>query len=96
MAIGELGCPSLDYVYKMTWAEFRIRLFSYKRQSLNDWYKVREVTYQIYVSNWQNPKKKPLSKSRFWNLEGNKNKMTEAMRKRIIEVKAEYNTKKNG
>ena len=95
LAIGELGCPSLDYVYRMTWAEFRIRLFSYKRQQLNDLYKVREVTYQIYVSNWQS-KKKPLSKSRFWNLEGNKNKMTELMRKRIIDVKAIYNKERNG
>jgi hypothetical protein len=96
MAIGELGCPSLDYVYRMSWAEFRIRLFSYKRQRLSDWYKVREVTYQIYVSNWQNPKRKPLTKDRFWDLEGKQNKMTDAMMKRIIEVKAIYNKKKNG
>ena len=90
MAIGELNCPSLDYVYRMTWAEFRIRLFSYRRQDKNEWYKVREVSYQVYVSNWQNPKKKPLTKDRFMPLDVSKSSVTDAMKKRMKEVSEQY------
>ena len=98
MAIGELNCPSLDYVYRMTWAEFTLRLFSYKRQERNDWYKVREVCYQIYTSNWGDPKRKPVSKEKYLPLDYNKsNKMSEAMRERILEAKAQYlKDKQNG
>jgi len=96
MAIGELDCPSYDYVLRMSWAEFRIRLFSYNRQEKNDWYKVREVCYQIYVSNWQNPKKKPISKERYLPLNSNPKRggFTDAQLKRILEVKEVYNNKK--
>ena len=31
VALGELQCPSLDYVYDMTWAEFTLRLVSFNR-----------------------------------------------------------------
>ena len=44
----------------MTWAEFRIRLFAYKRLELKEWEKVRFIAYQTYVSNWYS-KKKPKS-----------------------------------
>ena len=35
MALGELGVPTLSDVYDMSWAEFRIRLFAYKRMQKN-------------------------------------------------------------
>ena len=33
-----------------------------------EWYKVREISYQVYVSNWQNPKRKPLSKDKYMQI----------------------------
>lgn len=98
MAIGELNCPSLDYVYRMTWAEFTLRLFSYNRQQKNEWYKVREICYQVYTSNWGDPKKKPISKEQYLPLDGKKKKqMSDVMRKRILEVKSQFlKDKQNG
>ena len=34
MALGELKVPTLEQVYNMSWAEFRIRLFAFKRIEL--------------------------------------------------------------
>ena len=100
MALGELGCPSLDYVYEMTWAEFMIRLYAYNRQQKKEWYKVREICYQIYTSNWMDSKRKPVSKERYMPLEGTKvNKPNEKMLERIKQVQKEYHEqvkRKNG
>lgn len=52
----------------MTYAEFRIRLFAYKRLEEKEWYKVREISYQVYISNWQSSKKKPLSKDKYMQI----------------------------
>lgn len=97
MAIGELNCPSLDYVYRMTWAEFRIRLFSYNRQQLSEWYKVREVAWNSLIGSHYNPKKLPRTKDLFMKLDSKKKPlMTDAMIERIIEVKEQFNKDKNG
>jgi len=52
----------------MTWAEFRIRLFAYRRLEIKEYEKVRLVCYQIYVSNWF-AKKKPKSIESFMPLD---------------------------
>lgn len=59
----------MDYVYNMTWAEFRLRLFAYKRQQKRLDYRQRDIMYQIYVSNWGDPKKKPATKNQYWKLD---------------------------
>lgn len=38
-ACGELGIMRLSDVYDMTFAEFQIRLFAYRRMQLEDWKK---------------------------------------------------------
>ena len=78
----------------MSWAEFRIRLFSYKRQQKEDWYKVREIAWNALIAPHQNPKKIPKRKELFIPLEPVKKKtISPIMLKRILEVKAEYNEK---
>jgi len=92
MALGELGCPSLDYVYRMSWAEFRIRLFAYKRKDLDEWYKVREVAYYSYVSGWMS-KKKPPSKEQFLPLgtkKGVPDELKDLIKKRSEQAKEQY------
>lgn len=64
-ALGELKCPDLDFVYDMTWAEFQIRLFAYKRQDLYKWQMLREMMWTSYIAPHQDPKKMPKRKENF-------------------------------
>jgi hypothetical protein len=81
----------------MTWSEFCIRLFAYQRLDKKEWYKVRLIAYQIYVSNWQNPKKKPVSIEKFMSLETKKKpKLTEAQQNAIKYAVEQYDKQKNG
>lgn len=93
MALFELGCPSLDYVYRMTWAEFRIRLFAYNRREKKELYRLRELAWITFIAPYQDPKKlKGMTKERFWSLDGEKNSIvTPGMLKRMKEVTDIYN-----
>jgi hypothetical protein len=64
--------PSLDAVYDMTWAEFQIRLFAYKRQDLYEWQKLRELMWITYIAPHQDPKKMAKRKEAFLPLLGDK------------------------
>ena len=65
---------SLEAVYDMTWAEFQIRLFAYKRMDLYRWMQIRELAWSSFVAPHQDPKKMPKTKERFWPLNGDKQK----------------------
>lgn len=56
----------------MTWAEFQIRLFAYKRQDLYDWQKLRELMWTSYIAPHQDPKKMVKRKESFLPLESEK------------------------
>lgn len=95
MSLSELGCPSLDYVYKMTWAEYRIRLHGWKvRQKRMD-YRQRDVMYQILLSGWADPKKKPPSIDAYWDISGNQNDSKLHSLEALKRAKEEYNKSKN-
>jgi len=49
----------------MTWAEFQIRLFSYKRQDLYKWQMLRELMWTSYIAPNQDPKKMIKRKEQF-------------------------------
>jgi len=55
----------LEAVYDMTWAEFQIRLFAYKRQDKYDWLKLRELMWITYIAPHQDPKKMVKRKEKF-------------------------------
>lgn len=95
VALGEMGL-TYDYVKQMTWAEFRIRLFSLNRQQLNKEYELRRLCYQIYVSNWYG-KTKPKSIDAFWTIKGGKSYEDRLRRMNsLMKAKQEYLKKKNG
>jgi hypothetical protein len=71
-AIGELGLSSLKAVYDMTWAEFQIRLFAYKRMDLYKWQMQRELMWTSYIAPHQDPKKMVKRKEAFLPLNGEK------------------------
>ncbi len=74
----------------MTWAEFRIRLHAFRRIEKNEWYKVREISWNALIGSHVNPKKLPKTKEAFIPLSNKKNKVTNLMQERIIQVQKEY------
>jgi hypothetical protein len=95
--MGELNCPSLEYVYDMTWSEFLIRLYAFKRMRKYERYMTREVMWTSLIAPHYDPKKLPKSKEQFFPIEGSNNKMTQKMIDRIIAVKKQYQKdKQNG
>lgn len=54
----------------MTWAEFRIRQFAYRRMDKYSWIKVREIAYQALVGSHVDPKKLPRNQEAYLPLEG--------------------------
>lgn len=86
----------------MTWAEFRIRQFAYRRIEKSEWYKVREIAYNALIAPSYDPKKLPKTREKFMPLEADENsvlsdKQTEA----IKNAQAQYlidlqKAKKNG
>jgi len=70
--LGELKCPDLDFVYDMTWAEFQIRLFAYKRQDLYKWEMLRELMWVTYIAPHQDVKKMAKRKENFLPLNKDK------------------------
>ena len=53
----------------MSWAEFRIRLYAYRRQDKDSWFKLREVAWASIIGSHLDPKKLPKSKERFMPLD---------------------------
>lgn len=62
-------------VYDMTFAEFQIRLFAYKRMQLEDWKKFRLVAYNALVAPYQDYKKLPKTMDKFMDLSGGRTKI---------------------
>jgi hypothetical protein len=56
----------------MTWAEFQIRLFAYKRKDLYEWRKLRELLWITYISPNQDPKKMAKRKEQLLPLDGDR------------------------
>lgn len=70
----------------MTWAEFRLRQFAFRRTEKQSWYKVREIAYSALVGSHLAAKDVPRSKEKFMSLDDKKSiettsKQLEAMRK---------------
>ena len=83
----------------MTFAEFQIRLFAYKRMELREWEKVRQIAWSAFIAPHQDPKKLPKSIDKFMNLRGNEIKkgVSEEQKENFLKAYKEYlNQKKNG
>ena len=64
--------PSLEAVYDMTWAEFQIRLFAYRRMDLYEWEKIREQMWITYTAPHNDYKKLAKRKEQFFPLRKDK------------------------
>jgi len=87
-------------VYDMTFAEFQIRLFAYKRMQLREWEKFRLVAYNALVAPYQDYKKLPKTMDKFMNLGDSNAKrqgITEEQKQHFLNAFQQYlNVKQNG
>ena len=96
MALCELECPSLDYVFHMTWAEFRIRLHGWVRQEEREMFKLREIAWITYIAPHQDPKKLKKSKESFWPLKKHTEQPNDSIRSAFLEAHKNYLEQRNG
>lgn len=90
--MGELGIMDRDYVYDMTFSEFQIRLFAYKRIQLRDWEKVRQISWCAFIGSHQDPKKMPKNIEKFMPLndEKPKTRITDKQKEMYLSAMSEY------
>ena len=71
VALGELGVPTLQEVYDMSWAEFRIRLFAYRRMQKRQDDMMRLHAYHAATGALYafEPDKFPKTLSQFWRVD---------------------------
>lgn len=104
LALYELRCPSLTYVYNMTWAEFLIRLFAWQRNKREADLLNRELAWISYIAPHQDPKKMKKNIKQFWplpyddeiNTDDKKDKRKQAMLKAMKQYQEEVKKKKDG
>ena len=70
----------------MTWAEFNLRLLSYKRVSESEMIKLRRLAWITYIAPHQDPKRlRGMREERWWKI-GEKNiKVDDAHKQRFLE-----------
>lgn len=87
-------------VYDMTFAEFQVRLFAYKRMQLREWEKFRLVAYNALVAPYQDYKKLPKTMDKFMDLSGGNKKqigISQEQKERFLQAYQQYlNVKNNG
>ncbi len=89
----------LSDVYDMTYAEFQIRLFAYRRMELREWEKVRQIAWSAFIAPHQDPKKLPKTIDKFMNLGGEKIRqgVSDEQKEHFLKAYKEYlNQKANG
>ena len=78
----------------MTWAEFQIRAFAYRRMQERQELLAREVAWASLIGSHYNYKKLPKSKDKFWQI-GVKERVTDTrMQEAIKAAQDEYFKKK--
>ena len=85
VALFDLKCPSYEYVKRMSWAEFPIRLHGFRREQENEVMMLRELSWIIYTAPHNDPKKMKRNKEAFWPIKKgvskkSKEKMVEAFK----------------
>lgn len=83
----------------MTFAEFQIRLFAYKRMEFREWEKVRQIAWSAFIAPHQDPKKLPKTIDKFMNLNGGNSRkgVSQEQKENFLKAYKEYlNHKKNG
>jgi hypothetical protein len=83
----------------MTWAEFNIRLFGFKRIEKRRFLKWRDLLWTVYSAPHLDPKHMAKNINSFMPLEGNRrisDKQIERMKRAQAEFERKLNERKNG
>jgi hypothetical protein len=78
----------------MTWAEFQIRSFAYRRMQEREEVLTREVAWNSLIGSHYNPKKLPKSRDKFWRIGNKKSVSDDRMKEAIKKAQDEYFKKK--
>jgi len=91
VALFDLKCPSYDYVRRMTWAEFLIRLHGFRREQENQVMMLRELSWIVYTAPHNDTKKMKRTKEAFWPVKKEISKSRkESMREALEEAQKKY------
>lgn len=77
----------------MSFAEFQIRLFAYRRMQTREWEKTRLIAYSAFIGSHQDPKKLPKTIDSFMKLDsdnGSKKEVSKEMKERFLNAYKEY------
>lgn len=80
-------------VYDMSFAEFQIRLFAWKRTEERAWEKVRILAWYAMTGSHQDPKKMPKSITQFMKLDLDKKKsitVSDTQKNAFLEAMKDY------
>lgn len=66
VALFDLRCPSYDYVKRMSWGEFLLRINGFQREDERQQLLFRELAWASYVAPHSDPKKMKKTKQAFW------------------------------
>jgi len=88
----ELGLPSLDAVYGISWREFQLRRAGYYRQQRAEWDKFLHVSYFSGAGTAFDPKQ--LTLEQFTNRKSKQKEPSENAKQRYNELMQEYLNKK--
>ena len=85
-------------VYKMTWAEFQLRLIGFNKAELRHEYKLRRLAWITYIAPHQDPKKmRGLTENKWWRIGGDKKRgVSEDAKALFLERAKEFYKKQNG
>jgi hypothetical protein len=56
-------------VYEMSWREFQLRSYGFKRADKAQWVKVREIAYNSLIGSHLDPKKLPKTREKYLPLD---------------------------
>lgn len=74
----------------MTWAEFQLRSYAYKRKQERQELLFREVAWNALIGSHYNAKKLPKTKDRFWQIGEKKSVTNDKMKAAILQAQKQY------
>lgn len=83
----------MKHVYDMSFAEFQIRLFAYKRVQEREWEKTRYIAFHAMIGSHSDPKRLPKSLHQFMplNIDGKqKININDRQKEAFLEATKQY------
>lgn len=86
---GELGLTGSE-IDELTWVEFILRQRGYYIRKRLELENIRLISYNNFLAHWDNPKKKPPTIDKYWQLDKPKNTEVSQLDKMTDKFKQAY------